>query len=71
VRQTFAEHFRDFPVGEVNVRRFGDVALIEAENACEMKDGRRGISRYVDIRHQAGRHRKRVSAHITAFQAPR
>lgn len=70
-RPTFAEHFRDFPVGEVNIRRFGDVALIEAENAYEMKDGRRGISRYVDVWHLAGGRWTCVSAHITVFQPPR
>lgn len=69
-RPSFATRFRSFPVDQVNIRRFGDVALIEAENAYEMKDGRTGISRYTDIWHRADGRWRCVSAHITVFKAP-
>jgi hypothetical protein len=60
-------------VGRVRVRRFDDVALIHAENDYELKDGRRGVSRYTDIwvRSDAGASRWRcVAAHITVHRAP-
>lgn len=69
-KSSFATHFRSFPVDQVNIRRFGELALTEAENAFELKDGRRGVSRYTDIwQRQDGRWRC-VSAHITAFRRP-
>ena len=43
---------KSFPVDNVNIRRFDDVALIHAENAYELKDGRKGVSRYTDIWHK-------------------
>ena len=69
-RPTFASHLRSFPVDHVNIRRFGDVALIEAENAYEMKDGRTGVSRYTDIWLNADGRWRCISAHITAFKLP-
>ncbi|HEX6723578.1 MAG TPA: hypothetical protein VF107_18560, partial [Burkholderiaceae bacterium] len=57
-------------VGKVQVRRFHDVALIHAENAYELKDGRRGVSRYTDIWHKRGGRWFCIAAHITAHQAP-
>lgn len=67
---TFATTMRSFPVGKVQVRRFHDVALIHAENAYELKDGRKGVSRYTDIWHKRGGRWFCIAAHITALQAP-
>ena len=61
---------KSFPVDKVSIRRFDDVALIHAENAYELKDGRKGVSRYTDIwQKQNGRWRC-VAAHITVHKAP-
>ena len=68
---TFATRMKSFPVGKVNIRRFHDVALIHAENDYELKDGRRGISRYTDIWHLKDGAWCCVAAHITVYQAPR
>lgn len=67
---TFATRMKSFPVGKVNIRRFGDVALIHAENDYELKDGRKGISRYTDIWHLQNSAWRCVAAHITVHQAP-
>ncbi len=67
---TFATRMKSFPVGKVNIRRFGDVALIHAENDYELKDGRKGISRYTDIWHLKDGVWRCVAAHITVFKAP-
>jgi ketosteroid isomerase-like protein len=67
---TFATAMRSFPVGKVNVRRFHDVALIHAENAYELKDGRKGVSRYTDIWHKRDGRWLCIAAHITVHQAP-
>lgn len=69
-RPTFATSMRSFPVDRVKVRRFDDVALIHAENAYELLDGRRGISRYTDIWHQRDGRWRCVAAHITPHNAP-
>jgi ketosteroid isomerase-like protein len=69
-RPSFALHFTSFPVGKVTIRRYIDVALIHAENAYEMKDGRRGVSRYTDIWHRRNGAWRCISAHITEHQAP-
>lgn len=70
-KPVFAERIRSFPVGKVRIRRFGDVAIIRAENDYELKDGRRGINRYTDIWHRQPDGRWLcVSAHITQFKAP-
>lgn len=67
----FEAHMREFPVGQVRVRRFGELALIHAENAYTLKDGRRGISRYTDIWHRGHEGRWQcVAAHITPHRAP-
>lgn len=64
----FATHMIDFPVSDVRIRRFGDIAIINAENAYELKNGRRGVSRYTDIWHkQSDGVWKCISAHITAL----
>lgn len=65
----FAMHMREFPVGQVRIRLFGELALIHAENAYTRKDGHKGVSRYTDIwRIQRGRW-SCVSAHITAHHS--
>lgn len=69
-KPTFATHIRSFPVDRVQVRRFEHVALIHAENAYELKDGRRGVSRYVDIWVQGEQGWRCVAAHITVHKAP-
>jgi ketosteroid isomerase-like protein len=70
-KPTFANFMKSFPVDKVQIRRFGDVALIHAENAYEMKDGRTGISRYTDIWHkQANGKWLCIAAHITAHKVP-
>lgn len=67
---TFATTMRSFPVGRVNVRRFHDVALIHAENAYVLNDGRQGVSRYTDIWHQRDGRWLCIAAHITVHKAP-
>ncbi len=67
---TFATFMKSFPVGQVRVRRFDDVALIHAENAYELKDGRKGVSRYTDIWHKRGGRWFCIAAHITEHKAP-
>ena len=67
---SYALHMRAFPVDRVTVRRFGEVALIHAENAYTLKDGREGVSRYTDIWHRQRGGWKCVSAHITEQQHP-
>lgn len=69
-KPTFATHIRSFPVGRVTIRRFDEVALIHAENDYEMKDGRKGISRYTDIWQRIGGRWWCVAAHITVHKAP-
>ena len=67
---TFATSIRSFPVDKVTVRRFHDVALIHAENAYELKDGRQGVSRYTDIWHKKNGRWFCIAAHITVHRAP-
>lgn len=69
-RPTFAISMRSFPVGRVNMRRFGDLALIHAENDYELQDGRRGVSRYTDIWHRRDGRWLCIAAHITAHRTP-
>ncbi len=68
-RPTFATHFRSFPVEQVNIRRFGELALIEADNPYEMKDGRTGTARYTDIWQKQPGGWRCISAHITPVRA--
>ena len=69
-KPTFATSIASFPVDKVSIRRFDDVALIHAENAYELKDGRRGISRYTDIWAKRDGRWLCVAAHITVHRAP-
>jgi ketosteroid isomerase-like protein len=67
---TFATSIKSFPVDKVTVRRFHDVALIHAENAYELKDGRQGVSRYTDIWHKKNGRWFCIAAHIAVHKAP-
>jgi ketosteroid isomerase-like protein len=49
----------------VSVRRFHDVALVHAENAYELKDGRKGVSRYTDIWQKRDGRWRCIAAHIS------
>jgi uncharacterized protein (TIGR02246 family) len=69
-RPTFATSMRSFPVDKVTVRRFHDVALIHAENAYELKDGRKGVSRYTDIWQKRDGRWLCIAAHISVHKAP-
>lgn len=69
-RPVFATQMRSFPVDQVHICRCGELALIEAENAYEMKDGRTGVSRYTDIWREAAGRWACVAAHITVVRAP-
>lgn len=62
---TFATAMRSFPVDKVTVRRFHNVALIHAENAYELKDGRKGVSRYTDIWQKRDGRWLCIAAHIS------
>lgn len=69
-KPVFAEQLEAFPVDNVRIRRFGDIALVSAENAYVRKDGRKGENRYTDIwLKQDGRWRC-IQAHITVHKAP-
>lgn len=52
----------------VRIRIFDDVAIIHAENAYELKDGRKGINRYTDIWRKQDGTWKFISAHINTFK---
>jgi uncharacterized protein (TIGR02246 family) len=70
-RPVFATRMRSFPVDQVRIRRFGDVALIHAQNDYELLDGREGISRYTDIWVKREGRWTCVAAHLTTYKAPR
>lgn len=67
----FAEGIAAFPLDHVRVRRFGAVALIHAENAYTLKDGRKGANRYTDIWVKRAGRWWCVAAHITVHAPPR
>lgn len=62
--------FKSFPVTEVDIRLFGDVALIHAENPYEGKDGRKGVNRYTDIWQKRDGRWVCVAAHVTRHKLP-
>ena len=66
----FAERIAAFPLDKVRIRRFGDVALIHAENAYTLKDGRKGVNRYTDIWVKRDGRWRCVAAHITVHRPP-
>ena len=65
----FENNIRSFPVDRVDIRRFGDVALIHAENDYALKDGRKGVNRYTDIWFKQDGKWLCVAAHITVHKA--
>jgi ketosteroid isomerase-like protein len=62
--------FRSFPVVQVAIRRFGDVALIHAETPYERHDGRSGANRYTDIWHKRDGRWLCIAAHVTRYKVP-
>jgi ketosteroid isomerase-like protein len=60
----FATHMKSFSLDRVRIRRFGDVALIHAENVAELKSGRKATSRYTDIWHKQDGRWMCIAAHI-------
>ena len=67
---TFATAMLSFPVDKVRLRRFHDVALIHAENAYQLKDGRKGVSRYTDIWQKRDGRWLCIAAHISVHRTP-
>jgi Domain of unknown function (DUF4440) len=55
----------EYRLDEVNVRFYGDVALVRATGSWKTKGGAPGLSRYVDVYVRAGDDWKAVSAQIT------
>lgn len=60
----FATHMKSFSLDKVRIRKFGNVALIHAENVAELKDGRKATSRYTDIWHKQDGRWLCIAAHI-------
>jgi hypothetical protein len=54
-----------YKLDKVNVRFYGDVALVQATGIFTRKDGSTGTSRYTDIHVRDGKDWKVVSAQIT------
>lgn len=67
---TFPTRMKSFPVDKVSIRRFGNIALIHAENTYELKDGRTGVSRYTDIWQKKDGRWLCILAHINVYKAP-
>lgn len=65
----FATHMKSFSLDQVRIRRYGDVALIHAENVAELKDGRKATSRYTDIWHKQDGRWLCIAAHINDVRA--
>jgi ketosteroid isomerase-like protein len=55
----------DYMLQDVNVRIYGDVALVRATGMWTGKNGSAGISRYIDVYVKTGGKWKTVSAQIT------
>jgi uncharacterized protein (TIGR02246 family) len=68
-RPMFATHMKSFSLDKVKIRRFGDVALIHAENVAELKNGRQATSRYTDIWHKQDGRWLCIAAHINDVRA--
>jgi ketosteroid isomerase-like protein len=66
----FEMNIASFPVDDVKIRVFGEIAIIHAENDYRLKDGRKGINRYTDIWRKSGGRWMCVSAHITVYKPP-
>lgn len=63
-------NMKSFPTVQVAIRRFGNVALIHAENPYERKDGLKGVNRYTDIWHKRDGHWTCIAAHVTRHKLP-
>jgi ketosteroid isomerase-like protein len=61
---TFATHLKSYSLDKVRIRRFGNVALIHAENVAQLKNGRKAASRYTDIWHKQNGRWLCIAAHI-------
>jgi ketosteroid isomerase-like protein len=59
-----------YKLDQVNVRFYGDVALVQATGLFTRKDCSTGMSRYTDIYVRMGKDWKVVSAQITRGAAP-
>lgn len=66
----FEKNIASFPVDDVKIRVFGELAIIHAENDYRLKDGRKGINRYTDIWRKIDGRWMCVSAHITVYKPP-
>jgi ketosteroid isomerase-like protein len=55
----------EYRLDELDVRFYGDVALVRAAGSRKTKDGVPGMSRYVEVYVHAGDEWKAVSAQIT------
>jgi ketosteroid isomerase-like protein len=55
----------DYKLQNVDVRIYGDVALVQATGVWTRKDGSKGMSRYIDVYVKAGEEWRTVSAQIT------
>lgn len=64
----YANGIADFPLDKVRIRQFGEVALVHAENAYTLKDGRKGVNRYTDIWVKHDGRWWCVAAHITVHR---
>ncbi|MEP6570596.1 MAG: nuclear transport factor 2 family protein [Acidobacteriota bacterium] len=60
----------DYRLEEVNVRVYGNVALIQATGIWTGKEGLKGLSRYIDVYVKAKAEWKTVSAQITRASRP-
>jgi ketosteroid isomerase-like protein len=63
-------NMQSFPTTSVTVRRFGDVALIHAENPYVRTDGLRGVNRYTDLWHKRDGRWMCIGAHVTRHKLP-
>jgi hypothetical protein len=63
-------NMKSFPIVKVAIRRFGDVALIHAENPYERKDGLKGVNRYMDLWHKRNGRWICIAAHVTRHKLP-
>jgi len=55
----------EYNLDQVNIRFYGDVALVQATGLFTRKDGAKGLSRYTDIYSRQNGDWKCVSAQIT------
>lgn len=55
---------------QVQIRIFGDVALVHGKGLFERRDATTGTSRYTDVYHRTGSEWKAISAQITRTLSP-